>query len=265
MYTDRRLQLIKSSAPLVRLNAEGHPSSIASGMLVDYCGHRLLLTVEHAIGDFKRWAIQLHSTESAETKLHALGTMNFLKEVSLESGKTEKIDFAYKSIPKNIDVYRQEVTDKLKVEASYPITIFELDFEHEPNKDQVYGFAGLVKGQLEKHPDLTIFATDLKIYDELRYLRFDGKQHVFKLPYEHPGDVEFEGCSGAPIIGSDGIPIALLTSGCKAKNEIYGITAVPLTFIEAQTDQGCVVFVQAGHLLVMPLSHAFRINSSVIA
>ncbi|MFT5258379.1 MAG: hypothetical protein ACI9J2_000336 [Saprospiraceae bacterium] len=60
MYTDRELTLLKSSAPLCRIDRENNPSSFSSGCMIDYFGRRMLLTVEHATSDFGRWAIQLH-------------------------------------------------------------------------------------------------------------------------------------------------------------------------------------------------------------
>ena len=119
---------------------------------------------------------------------------------------------------------RQEITEQQEIVQSYPITVFLLDFEAKPSKDDQFGFAGLVKGQLEKHPMVTFFASELKIYDGLKYLRTYGDTYVFELPFDHPGYREFKGCSGAPILNGKGNPVALLTGGCIKNNEIYGVS-----------------------------------------
>lgn len=224
MYTDRELAVLKSSAPLCRINNEGLPSSSASGCIVDYSGHRILLTVEHATGDFGQWAIQLHFDKSKGTQLYRLGAMNFLAHVSLKTGEEKTIDFAYVEIPKDLEAMRQEITELQEVTKSYPITAFQLDLDEKPSKDDQFAFAGLVKGQLEKHPSVTFFASELKIYDGLKYLRTEGDKYVFELPFNHPGHPEFDGCSGAPILNNGGNPVALLTGGCIKNNEIYGVS-----------------------------------------
>jgi len=224
MYTDREKEILKSSVALCRLNDEGFPTSSASGFLVDYCGHRILMTVEHATGDFGQWAIQLNYDTSKGTQLYRLGAMNFLASFSIETNKANKIDFLYVEIPNDLNAVRQEITEQQEIIQSYPITIYSIDFEEKPSQDDKYGFAGLVKGQLEKHPFVTFFSTELKIYDELRYLRTDGDKYVFELPFNHPGHPEFKSCSGAPIINGKGVPVALLTSGCMKNNEIYGVS-----------------------------------------
>ena len=224
MYTDRELILLKSSAPLCLLNDKDLPVLNGAGCLVDYCGQRILLTVEHTTGKPGRWALQLEFDKSGGTTLEVLDALNFLESVCLNTGQRKIIDFAYVGIPKELEAYRQEITDRQEIMASYPITVFDIDFDATPSKDDEFGFAGLVKGVLEQHPSLTFFASDLKIYDGLRFLRKDDDKYVFELPFDHPGHPEFKGCSGAPILNGEGKPVALLTGGCVKNNEIYGVS-----------------------------------------
>lgn len=195
------------------------------GCMADYRGSRLLLTVEHTTGSGS-WAIQVKAEPSQlSTRLYALGdTLNFLAEVSLTTGKQRQIDFAYAKVPPHMEAVRQDISEQMKVLREWPVTVFALDFEIEPTADDEFGFSGLVKGQLEKHPMVTFFATELKVYDGLKYLRTDNDLHVFKLPFIHPGHPEFKGCSGAPILNGAGQPIALLHGGCEKTNEIYGVS-----------------------------------------
>ena len=74
------------------------------------------------------------------------------------------------------------------------------------------------------HPNVTFVSSELRVYDSLTYLRTEGDNLVFKLPFNHPGHLEFRGCSGAPIINGAGMPVALLTGGSITTNEIYGVS-----------------------------------------
>ena len=71
---------------------------------------------------------------------------------------------------------------------------------------------------------MTFFTSQLKRYDGLIYLRTEEDRHFFKLPIEHPGHLEFKGCSGAPILNSAGMPVALVCGGDTERNEIYGVS-----------------------------------------
>jgi hypothetical protein len=63
---EKRLWL--SSVPLVRLNDQQIPTSVASGCLIDYCGKRILLTVSQATGDQKNWAISAKISTSCTSR-----------------------------------------------------------------------------------------------------------------------------------------------------------------------------------------------------
>lgn len=49
-------------------------------------------------------------------------------------------------------------------------------------------------------------------------------QSGFSLPFVHPGHKHFEGCSGAPVLSSEGSLVVLVCSGCEKTNEIRGIS-----------------------------------------
>ena len=69
-----------------------------------------------------------------------------------------------------------------------------------------------------------LFVTQHRIYTDLKYKEKQEDYYVFELPYEHPGDEHFQGCSGAPIIDTKGNVVALVCSGDEDTNLIYGIS-----------------------------------------
>jgi hypothetical protein len=226
MTLDRRSQLLQSSVPLCHIGEDHLPTSAASGCLIDYCARTVLLTVEHAVGRGKQWAIQVgYDLQKSATEMYGFGnTLRFLQTGNIVTGESETIDFAYAEVPRKIQVWRQDISEQGKIVDKWPITAFPIAFDVVPTSEDTFGFAGLVKGQLEMHPGTTFYASELKIYDGLKYLRTDKDMLVFELPMAHPGHPEFKGCSGAPILNGAGMPIALVCGGLIDKNEIYGVS-----------------------------------------
>lgn len=221
----RKLQLFKSSIPLCRLGKDGHPTSAASGALINFNGKRMLLTVEHATGDSGDWAIQIQYDPQKGTKLYRLGAMNFLSRSNIKSNESKIVDLSYIDVPAEIAPIKQQINDSMQIVGSVPTDVLNLKFPCQPKIEEHYGFSGLIKGVVEKHPHALIFASESQIYDGLKYIETrDDDVFVFSMPEVHPGHEEFKGCSGAPIIDSQGTAIALLTGGCTARNEIYGVS-----------------------------------------
>jgi hypothetical protein len=224
MELPREELILRSSAPLRRL-ANDVVTGSASGCLIDRQGSRMLLTVEHATGDELDWAIQLRFDASIKkTQLYRLGAMNFLTSGVLGTQKLKTVDFAYAKVPSNLKAFRQDISEKQELISETEILVFAIDFATQPSSEDNYGFAGLVKTDVEMHPNVTFVSSELRVYDSLTYLRTEGDNLVFKLPFNHPGHLEFRGCSGAPIINGAGMPVALLTGGSITTNEIYGVS-----------------------------------------
>ena len=185
----------------------------------------MLLTVEHATGDFGDWAIQIEYEPEKGTKLYRLGAMNFLDRGNIQSGQVKTVDFSYVEVPTEIAPLKQQINDSLEIVDVIPTNVLHLKFPCPPKLNESYGFSGLIKGAVEKHPQAVIFASESQIYDGLKYTETrDGDIVVFTMPESHPGHDEFRGCSGSPIIDANGTVIALLTGGCEIKNEIYGVS-----------------------------------------
>jgi hypothetical protein len=225
--TDDEFQnfLLLSSVPLVRLNDQHLPTSIASGCLIDYSNKRLLLTVSHATGDQKNWAIQLKYVQGKGTETYQLGTMNFLLKGSLSEPELQDVDFSYVEIPKTIHAYRQDIDPQNNVvKSETPITVHTPSLEETPKLGDNFGFCGMVMPEYENHFNQTYLSGELRVYSGLSYLRTENDYHVFSLPFDHPGHEHFKGCSGAPILNNTGSLVALVCNGCEKTNEILGIS-----------------------------------------
>lgn len=214
-----------SSVPLVRLNDRRLPTGFASGCLIDYFNKRVLLTVSHATGDQKNWAIQQRYVPGNGTETYKVGPMHFLAKASLSTPDLEDVDFSYVEIPPTIHAYRQEIEAPANlVKSEAPIAVHVSSLEDLPESGANYGFCGMVMPTSEEHFGQTYIGGQLRVYSGLSFLRTEGDYHVFSLPFAHPGHEHFEGCSGAPILSSDGSLVALVSLGLKEVNEIWGIS-----------------------------------------
>lgn len=223
--TERQKQLFLSSVLLKKIGRSNLPVAMATGCLVEYQDKHLLLTVSHATGDQGKWALELrYDPRMGKTALYSLGPMQFLKKGSLKLGTVEDIDFSYTEVPQDVRAYRQEIVNRSEVKDEMPVTVHRIDLDVKPSTTQKYGFCGAVLPSVEIHHEQNYLFAELKIYDDLSYLRSEDDYHIFKLPEPHPGDEQFQGCSGAPVIDNEGRVVGLVCSGEQSTDEIWAIS-----------------------------------------
>ncbi|GLQ89405.1 hypothetical protein GCM10007898_29780 [Dyella flagellata] len=208
------------------MGQDSFPTKVASACLADYRGKRILLTVAHATGDQGDWALQVRfAPQQNRTLLRWLGAMNFFAIGNLGSSELKRVDLSFVEIDPSVTAYRQEIDPtKNTIKCETPITVHALTLCEKPDPNDTFGFCGMVLPAQEEHFGQRYFSGEIRTYPELSFLRTEGNYHVFKLPFDHPGHEHFEGCSGAPIINSAGIPVALVCSGCDKHDEIWGIS-----------------------------------------
>ena len=219
-------RLFFSSTPIVReANAE-FPTKCGTGCLIDYHGHRIFLTAAHVTSDSRPWFIQLaYLTEKKGTITYSLGAMNYLAKGRLGEGTLDDVDLSYVEVPGSILPFRQEIeVGSTTVINEAPITIHTPTFQETPRVGEEYGFCGLVLPERENHFGVSYLGGELRVYSGLSFLRTQGDFHVFSLPFKHPGHEHFKGCSGAPVIGTDGSVVGLVCSGDEEKDEIWAIS-----------------------------------------
>lgn len=217
-------RLYLSSVQLVRIGEEIEPNCTASGALIDYGGKRVLLTVEHATRDQKRWAIQLRHDPGKGTKVFGLGAMCFLRKGKLADPKkaVDFVDFSYVEVPTAIRAFRQELDDTgATILREAPITVHTASLSDVPEAGENYGFCGMVMAAIEHHPRMTALSGEIRVNSGLKYLRTEDDFHIFELPFPHPGHDHFEGCSGAPVLGENGKLVGLISGGDIPSNTIH--------------------------------------------
>lgn len=228
-------ELEVSSVALAKINEVNLPEGFASGCLMDYHGHRLLLTAAHAAHEGPSLALALGWDPALRrVKLWRFGGLNFLARgqlgtgMKLEEMKIAAVDFAYVDVPPEHQPRLEKIDSQTgNIIESRACTIWPASAIAAPKAGVRYGFAGNTMPSLEDH---TLIAADVKFcFTELRVcfpLSFVGERGdllAFRLPVEHPGHEYFHGCSGAPIIDEEGRVVALVCEGSIEDSMIYGI------------------------------------------
>lgn len=210
-----------TSVPLRKLSADKLPIGIASGTLIDWADKRFLLTVSHAVDlNNTDWVIELSYDPGKGTEVYKPRYFMYLGEMSLNTGEMAEVDYAYCEIPKDVQPSFQLLTPRGPLSEKTPRHIFTDKDIVEPEAAQVYAFSGQVFPEFHEPSGLLTQAT---VYPGLKYLHSQGHFHVFKLPVKHPGHESFQGCSGAPIVDTNGKIVALVSEGCEQDDLVYGI------------------------------------------
>ncbi len=216
-----------SSCQLCELDVDRHPVSVGSGCLVRLPDTRLLLlTVSQVTGNHGNWAIQLSYDSARGSVCYQIGTLNYLARLTLREATATDVDFAYALVPSDLQAFRDELTSDGQVISHHPVAIFDWPSQATPSAGDSFSFAGTVLAAMHTNPvdpARPILASELRAYTDLSYIRREGDFHVFGLPFPHPGHEHFQGCSGAPIISSTGIPVGLVSSGRTDTHELFGL------------------------------------------
>ncbi len=225
-----------SSVQLAAINDVKLPAGFASGCLMDYFGHRLLLTVAHAAHGGPPLALALGwEPAMRRMKLWKLAELNFLGRAQLETGKAlgemdiAEVDFAYVEVPADLEPRLEKVDPQTgHILESRACKVWPASAIAEPKAGVHYGFAGHTKPSLEDHSllaeDVKFCCTELRVCFPLTLVGQHDDMCAFQLPVEHPGHDFFKGCSGAPIIDEKGRIVALVCQGSIEDSMIYGIS-----------------------------------------
>ena len=243
-------QLLLSSIPLKCLSSDGEIIGRASGCLIEYYGHRLILSVAHATMNSGIWCAELKFEPGKGQTYYPLRSLSFLAKVStldivaaLKGGRLEElgkdiVDFCYQLVPGEMESYYEEFDTGGQVLRRFARTVFKSTFDELPRKELKYGFSGI--SRIEDIPDPRSPSGRVSVPTQvvcgvLSYLECsqDRDRYYFTLPGEHPGHDEFRGCSGAPILSEKGHLVALLV-GSSLDGQV--ICALPLRIFRTAID-----------------------------
>jgi hypothetical protein len=219
---ERLDRIMISAIPIRKLNINHNVIGNRSGCLINYHGSRFILTAAHHIEPDQRWAAEIRANyHNHMTQVYLLGGLTFLFTGNLETGEVRQVDLAYQSVPGDLISYHQEFTvaDGLTRESERPV--FPLIEDVALNRRALYGFCG--QANVDIAAQAGYLGLDHRFEPDLRYVRDEDDLHVFRLNHAHPGHEYYEGCSGAPILDSQGRLVALVVGGGEG-DLIYAIS-----------------------------------------
>ncbi|MBF0571967.1 MAG: hypothetical protein HQL12_08885 [Candidatus Omnitrophica bacterium] len=136
------------------------------------------------------------------------------------SASLKKIDFAYRQIPSHVSSYWQKVLQSGEVEQEIPRPPNELNFDISIDANKKYGFAGIGCAEVQYDRYSTGY---LHYVYPMVHIGNEDDLVVFKFDPQFNHDMYYEGCSGAPILDSEGNLVALVEGGDHETGKVYGV------------------------------------------
>lgn len=209
------------------------PEGFGSGCVIEYLNRRFFVSVSH-VTDMDDLTTFLETNQPFDEKgpiLQPIGgicyfdqlkvteTMSLADfEAMLEKGK--RLDICFAEIKEPVDLLQPEMDfGSFKVPASNKLPLFMEDAV-EPIKDERYGFYGKIKPKYYG-PGLKMTPT---FKHSLLYHSTKGHFYMFLAPQIIMDKEDYEGCSGAPILDSEGRIVALACSVHTGSKIIYGFS-----------------------------------------
>lgn len=210
------------------------PVAFGSGCLIMHRERQFLISVAHVTnldGLITHLETNLPSSEEG-TPIQPIGGLCYFDLLKITSNMNanefetlleksgEPLDITFTEIKQPLTLIQPELDfGAFKVEEGYKV-ILSFDDLAVPDKDKTYGFYGKVRHgysgkYLKMQPTLK---------NNLKFHRTHGHFHMFLAPDIITDVEDYEGCSGAPILDSEGRIVALACKIMKESKIIYGFS-----------------------------------------
>ena len=212
--------MLTTSIPLRQVDAAGNVVGRATGALIEYSGHRFLLSAEHAVPrGSSGWAIQLRFESGKGTEMYWPRDFIYVAEFRRSTSSIRELDLCVAEVAPDLQPLYEYRTPRGLFDQR-PVHIFAPDLSASADADEVFAFSGQVRA--EQHGP-NVFAADMVVYPGLKLVDTQNEVLSFKLPVPHPGHDAFHGCSGAPIVDRQRRPVALVVGGDESTHVVRGI------------------------------------------
>ncbi|MEW6667398.1 MAG: hypothetical protein AB1512_19510 [Thermodesulfobacteriota bacterium] len=211
--------VLTTSIPLLQLGTGDDVLDTGSGAMVDYKGHRFIVSVEHSVKrDSSGWAIAIQQGESG-LEFYRPNSFVYVGEFRRSTSTLRHLDLCLAEVDPNLDSWYEYRTPRGLFDRR-PHHVFGQNSMTQPDADAVYAFSGRIRR--ERHGRDAI-VTEMVVYPGLKFTHSDHEVLHFSLPVPHPGHNFFKGCSGSPIVDRNQRVVALVIGGDIEKNMVLGI------------------------------------------
>jgi hypothetical protein len=227
--------IVKSSIQIYQADKDIlKPEGFGSGFIAKYLGHTFLVSVSHVTNDdgLTTFLETNLPTEGNTTPLKPIGGLVYYDIFKVTDGMDltdfenliekngERIDITFAKLKEQFEL-KQPATDfgYFKVEVGEKVML-DLDYATVPNKENVYGFYGKVR---PKYEGIYLKMTPT-LKNGLKFHRTNGYFHMFLAPEIIKDKDDYRGCSGAPILDSEGRIVALACKIVENTKIVYGFS-----------------------------------------
>lgn len=210
------------------------PEGFGTGFIAKYLGYRFLISVSHVTND--NGLITFLETnlppENNRTPLITIGGLIYydllkisegmdLKDfVNLIENNGERIDITFAKLNNQFELRQPELDfGSFKIDEGEKVML-DLDYATIPDKLKTYGFYGKVR------PDFSGIYIKMTptLKNGLKFHRTNGYFHKFLAPEIIKDKDDYRGCSGAPILDSDGRIVAVACKVVQNTKIVYGFS-----------------------------------------
>lgn len=230
--TDSELMVRSSIQVFIAKPDEPKPVGFGSACIIRYLDRDFFVSVSH-VTDWDGLATFLETNMPFDERgpiLKTIGGICYFDQIKvtpdmpfedfeavLETGKRLDIAFAEYN-GEDVELLQPEMDFKtFKVEASAKLSLFMEDAV-EPTKEERYGFYGKIR---HKYNGIQLSMTPT-LKHSLKFHRVKGHFYMFLAPEVITDKEDYEGCSGAPILDSQGRIVALACAIVTNSKIIYG-------------------------------------------
>ncbi|KGO78798.1 hypothetical protein Q763_16555 [Flavobacterium beibuense F44-8] len=226
---------IKSSIQIYQADkSKMKPEGFGTGCIVKYLGHTLLLSVSHVTNEdglttFLETNLQ---PEKNTTPLKPIGGLVWYDVFKVTDGmdltdfqylienKAEPIDVTFAKLTEQFELKQPAMDFKYFLIEAGDKLMLDLDYATVPDKNNTYSFYGKIRPEyqgiyLKMTPTLK---------NGLKFHRTNGYFHMFLAPEIIKDKDDYRGCSGAPILDSEGRIVALACQIRENTKIIYGFS-----------------------------------------
>ncbi len=236
--------IVRASIQVFQLDpATQMPVSFGSGCLVMYLGRTFFVSVSH-VTDYNGLVTCLETNRPPDERgqiLSPVGGICYFDQLKFKEGTSLQDFEALASTGKRLDIAFAELKDTIellqpaidfpafRVEAGEKVRLY-LDNAVLPHGEETYGFYGKIRLEYEGR----VLRSTPTFKHSLKFHRQKDHMYMFLAPEIILDKADYEGCSGAPILDSEGGIVALACAVVTGKSSFVRYSSLIRIFMNSR-------------------------------